>query len=171
MNRHLILSIASAVAITVTGLAVSPLASVEAKPVFVGVEDGANIGLIDHRSGKIYDAVSYFQGDGVPKLGNAIYSATHDGIVYHFSSKSNAKKFKKDPLKFIPQYGGHCAWAMSRGSLAPGDPQLYKVVDGRLFLNFNENVQKTWLGDVSGFIGKSDAKWKEIPEDAKAFGQ
>ena len=130
--------------------------------IFVGVE-GSNIAV----SG--YDTVSYFQGDGVPVKGSARFMVKHDGAEWHFSSQENADKFKANPDAYAPQYGGHCAWAMSRGSLAPGDPTLYKIRDGKLYLNFNENVQKTWLGDIEGFIAKSDPAWSKIP-DGKRFG-
>lgn len=116
-----------------------------------------------------YDAVSYFKGDGVPMLGDAQYSVTYNGAEWHFASQANADAFKADPAAYAPQYGGHCAWAMSRGSLAPGDATLYKVVDGKLYLNFNEGVQKTWLGDIPGFIAKADPAWAEVPE-GEVFG-
>ena len=130
--------------------------------IFVGVE-GASIAV----SG--YDTVSYFQGDGVPVKGNARFSVKHNGAIWHFASEANAKTFKANPDAYAPQYGGHCAWAMSRGALAPGDPKLYKIHDGKLYLNFNQNVQQTWLGDIEGFVAKSDPAWTKIPE-GKKFG-
>ena len=130
--------------------------------VFVGVE-GSNVAV----SG--YDTVSYFQGDGKPVLGNARIAVKHGGAVYHFSSRANADTFKANPERYAPQYGGHCAWAMSRGALAPGDPKLYKIHNGKLYLNFNTNVQQTWLGDVEGFVAKSDPAWTKITT-GKKFG-
>lgn len=130
--------------------------------VFVGVE-GGNVAV----SG--YDTVSYFQGNGAPVRGDARFKVRHNGAVYHFSSQANADLFAGNPDAYAPQYGGHCAWAMSRGALAPGDPTLYKIHDGKLYLNFNNDVQKTWLGDVEGFIAKSDPAWTKIP-DGKKFG-
>ena len=131
--------------------------------VFVGVT-GENIAVGG------FDTVSYFQGDGVPVIGNAQFAVEHNGAEFHFSSQQNADLFAANPDAYAPQYGGHCAWAMSRGSLAPGDPKLYKIVDGKLYLNFNERVQQTWLGDIPGFIAKSDPAWAKIP-DGKRFGQ
>jgi YHS domain-containing protein len=116
-----------------------------------------------------YDAVSYFKGDGTPMLGDAKYTVSWNGADWHFANQANADAFKANPGAFAPQYGGHCAWAMSRGSLAPGDATLYKIVDGKLYLNFNEQVQQTWLSDVPGYIAKSDPAWKEIPE-GEVFG-
>lgn len=111
-----------------------------------------------------YDAVSYFQGDGVPLRGDARYMAEYEGAKFHFASQANADAFAADPAAFAPQYGGHCAWAMAQGSLAPADPTLYKVVDGKLYLNYNADVQQTWLGDVDGFIASADSQWSNIPD-------
>ena len=69
---------------------------------------------------KGYDTVSYFQG--APAEGNSRFAVEHDGAVYHFANASNAARFAANPEAFAPQFGGHCAWAMSRGYLAPGDP-------------------------------------------------
>lgn len=130
--------------------------------VFVGVE-GSTVAV----SG--YDTVSYFQGSGKPVLGDARFMVKHAGAEYHFSSQANADTFKADPDAYAPQYGGHCAWAMSRGSLAPGDPTLYKIHGGKLYLNFNRNVQSTWLGDIDGFLAKSEPAWAKVPT-GKKFG-
>jgi YHS domain-containing protein len=142
--------------------AISVLSPVEARPVYVD-EDVSAAAV----SG--YDLVSYFSETGVPQKGSATFSVNYDGADYYFTSAENASKFKADPAAFAPQYGGHCAWAMSRGSLAPGQPELYKVVDGKLYLNFSPDVQKMWLKDIPGFISKADVAWPEIPDDAK-FG-
>lgn len=130
--------------------------------VFVGVE-GESIAI----SG--YDAVSYFQGEGVPVDGDAQYTVKWNGADWHFANQANAEAFKANPTAYAPQYGGHCAWAMSRGSLAPGDATLYKLVDGKLYLNFNEGVQKTWLKDIPGYVSKSDPAWEKVPE-GEVFG-
>jgi len=134
------------------------------RPVFKGI-DG------DKAAVSGYDVVSYFKGDGTPVLGNAKFSTEYAGATYHFSSKKNLKAFKKNPANYAPQYGGHCAWAMARGRLAPGDPKLSKVVDGKLYLNFNKNVQVNWLKDIPGFLAKSEAKWPTIPNGASVGNQ
>ncbi|MEM9501877.1 MAG: YHS domain-containing (seleno)protein [Pseudomonadota bacterium] len=130
--------------------------------IFVGVNQG-NTALGG------YDTVSYFQGNGVPVKGDARYTVDYKGAEWHFSSQANADTFKQNPAAYAPQYGGHCAWAMSRGSLAPGDPTVYKLVDGKIYLNVNKQVQSMWLKDIPGFIAKANAAWPEIPE-GKRFG-
>ncbi|MEQ8311036.1 MAG: YHS domain-containing (seleno)protein [Sphingopyxis sp.] len=134
-----------------------------AKPVYIGVE-GGNVAV----SG--YDAVSYLIGDGVPVKGSADFAVEHDGAVYHFASAVNAARFAADPGAFVPQYGGHCAWAMARGYLAPGDPLAYAVVDGKLYLNFNQAVKTKWDADRAGFIAAAEKNWAAMPEDAKFGG-
>lgn len=134
-----------------------------AKPVYVGVE-GERVAV----SG--YDTVSYFDGDGVPVKGDAAFAVEHDGAVYHFSNAANAARFAANPEAFAPKYGGHCAWAMSRGYLAPGDPLAYAVVDGKLYLNFNQEVKAKWDEDRAGFIAAAEKNWTKIPDDAKFGG-
>ncbi|MEO0698491.1 MAG: YHS domain-containing (seleno)protein [Pseudomonadota bacterium] len=131
--------------------------------VYVGVE-GESLAL----SG--YDSVSYFQGDGVPVKGDARFSVEYNGAQWHFASQANADAFKADPEAYAPQYGGHCAWALgANGRLAPGDPKVYKIVDGKLYLNFNKAVQNRWFKDISGFITKANVAWIDIPTGA-VFG-
>ena len=131
--------------------------------VFVGVE-GESVAL----SG--YDSVSYFQGDGVPVKGDARFSVDYNGAEWHFASQANADAFKADPEAYAPQYGGHCAWALgANGRLAPGDPKVYKIVDGKLYLNFNKSVQNRWFKDIAGFITKANVSWINIPTGA-VFG-
>ena len=131
--------------------------------VFVGVE-GENVAVGG------YDTVSYFQGDGKPVKGNARYKVNYNGAEFHFASQANADTFKADPDAYAPQYGGHCAWALgANGRLAPGDPTLYRLVDGKLYLNFNKGVQQRWLKNIAGFITKGDVSWAKTPT-GKRFG-
>ncbi|MEP6175542.1 MAG: YHS domain-containing (seleno)protein, partial [Parasphingorhabdus sp.] len=72
----------------------------------------------------------------------------------------NAAMFQTDPAKYAPQYGGYCAWAIgANDALAPGDPEVYKIVDGKLYLNFSEDVAKRWQVDIPGFIVKADKNY------------
>jgi len=158
--KNFVLPLAAALAASAASFAVAP--AFADGGTFVGTE-GKTIAV----SG--YDAVSYFKGNGVPVKGISKYKVTYKDATYYFANAANAAQFKKNPAAFAPQYGGHCAWAMSRGAFAPGDPKLYKIVGGKLYLNFNPNVQKTWLSDISGFIAKADPKWKAAPA-GKRFG-
>jgi len=76
-----------------------------------------------------YDAVSYFSGDA-PVKGSGDYRLCYQGFVCQFANAGNAAEFQDNPLKYAPRYGGYCAWAIgANDALAPGDPEIYKIVD------------------------------------------
>ena len=106
-----------------------------------------------------YDAVSYFTGEA-PVEGSTDFTVKYEGFDYRFASAENAAEFQKDPAKYAPQYGGYCAWAIgANDALAPGNPNVYKIVDGKLYLNFNEQVAENWNKDIPGFIAKADTNY------------
>ena len=107
---------------------------------------------------KGYDVVAYFV-DGRAVAGDARFEHAVDGVRYRFASAANRDRFAQDPQRFLPQYGGFCAWAVSRGYTADTDPLAWRVVDGRLFLNYDRSVQRTWEQDVKGNVAKGDANW------------
>ncbi|UAB77054.1 YHS domain-containing protein [Erythrobacter sp. SCSIO 43205] len=107
-----------------------------------------------------YDVVSYFTGDGVPVEGAEQFTVRYEGFDYRFASEENAQAFIEDPAKYAPAYGGYCAWAIgANNALAPGDPDVYEIVDGTLYLNFNEDVQARWEEDIPGFIESGNANY------------
>ncbi len=106
-----------------------------------------------------YDAVSYFTGDA-PVEGSDEHRVRYQGFDYQFASAENAAKFQAEPAKYAPQYGGYCAWAIgANDALAPGDPNVYKIVDGKLYLNFSEDVAEKWNEDIPGFIENGDKNY------------
>lgn len=78
--------------------------------------------------------------------------------------RRNLNSFKTDPQAFAPQYGGYCAWAVAQGYTASSDPQAWRIVDGKLYLNYSEGVQKKWVRDIPGFIVKADTNWPKVLE-------
>ncbi len=107
-----------------------------------------------------YDTVSYFEGDGVPVEGSEEFTVRYQGFDYRFASEENAQKFIADPAKYAPEYGGYCAWAIgANDALAPGDPNVYEIVDGKLYLNFSDDVQGRWQEDIPGFIEAGDVNY------------
>ena len=126
----------------------------------VYLSSGRNIGL----SG--YDAVSYHVGDGTPQQGDEAHAVSYNGVQYHFASRENAETFQQDPARYVPAYGGFCAWAAARGDLAAGNPENYRVVDGRLYLNFNGLIQTRWEQDIEGFIERADEVYPQFASDA-----
>ncbi|MEM1131413.1 MAG: YHS domain-containing (seleno)protein [Pseudomonadota bacterium] len=107
-----------------------------------------------------YDAVSYFIGDGVPVEGSEEFTVKYQGFDYRFASAENAEQFSADPAKYVPAYGGYCAWAIgANDALAPGDPNVYEIVDGTLYLNFNKQVQEKWDPNKEEFIAQGDKNY------------
>ena len=112
-----------------------------------------------------YDAVAYFKA-GRPVIGNDSLVHVHEGAAYRFSSEENLATFKADPARYAPQYGGFCAFGVSVGKKFDGDPHLWKIEDGKLYLNLNEEIYATFLEDVDGNIEKADRTWPEILHSA-----
>ena len=70
--------------------------------------------------------------------------------------------FAANPEKYAPQYGGYCAWAVSQGYTASTDPEAWKIVDGKLYLNYSKSVQLTWEQDAAGNIAAADENWLTV---------
>jgi YHS domain-containing protein len=107
---------------------------------------------------KGYDTVAYHT-TGAPLKGDARFSADWNGAQWWFASDENRQRFLADPERYAPQYGGYCAYAMSIDSFAPGDPNRWKVVDGKLYLNANYLAQKLWERDIPGKIREANSYW------------
>lgn len=107
-----------------------------------------------------YDAVSYFSGK--PVKGDARFTATRGGVEYRFASAQNLARFQANPGAFLPQYGGYCAWAVAGGYTAKADPLAWKVVNGKLYLNYDQKVQQRWAADIPGNIAKGDRNWPQV---------
>ena len=110
-----------------------------------------------------YDLVAY-QTVGKPTRGNGHNVAVHDGISYQFASAENRKAFEANPAKYLPAYGGYCAFGVSVGKKFNGDPNVWKVVNGTLYLNLDKDIQKKWNEDVPGNISKADKNWGSIKD-------
>ncbi len=109
------------------------------------------------------DPVAYFTV-GKPVEGSSDFAYEWNGAEWHFASAENRDMFAADPEKYAPQYGGYCAWAVSQGYTASTDPDAWKIVDGKLYLNYSKGVQERWQKDVSGNIAKGDENWPGIEE-------
>ena len=107
------------------------------------------------------DPVAYFT-DGRPVEGSAEFELEWNGATWRFSSAAHRDLFRADPQRYAPQYGGYCAWAVSQGYTASTDPEAWRIVDGKLYLNYSADVQRKWERDVAGFIAKADAAWPRL---------
>ena len=107
---------------------------------------------------KGFDPVAYFT-EGKPVEGLARFEAEWNGAKWNFATEQNREMFTREPEKYAPQYGGYCAWAVGHGYTAKGDPEAWKIVDGKLYLNYNRDVKKRWEEDIPGYISKGDENW------------
>lgn len=104
-----------------------------------------------------YDVVSYF--NSAPQKGKSDLTAEHEGAVYQFATAENRDIFKKSPAKYTPQYGGWCAYGWSQGYPAKIDPKAWTIVEGKLYLNYNQQVKADWDKDQTGYIKKADVNF------------
>ena len=98
-----------------------------------------------------FDVVGYFT-QNQPIFGSASHSTVYKDATYRFASAENLRAFEANPAKYVPQYGGYCAYGVSVGVKFDGDPRLWKVVDGKLYFNLNEDIQKLWFKDIPSNI-------------------
>ena len=114
---------------------------------------------------KGYDPVAYFS-ESAARPGSSSFTATHQGATYQFASAANRDAFKANPDKYAPAYGGFCAMGVALDKKLDGDPQVWRVIDGKLYLNVNKDVQVHWLKDVPGNLKTAEAKWPQIRNKA-----
>lgn len=111
-----------------------------------------------------YDLVSYFIG--TPERGRSTIAENYQGVKYWFANEENRQIFAKNPDKFLPAYGGWCAYAMGdSGEKVKIDPETYKIVDSRLYLFYNfyfNNTLIDWNKDEANLQKKADQNWQKI---------
>jgi YHS domain-containing protein len=124
-----------------------------AKPaVFVG-DDGFAING--------YDPVGYFDMSK-PVEGSKSHQSEYMGATFLFASAENKALFDAAPADYAPQYGGYCAYAVSKGSTAKTEPDAWSIEDGKLYLNFNKTVRAIWRRDIPGNIERANANWPAV---------
>jgi hypothetical protein len=110
-----------------------------------------------------YDVVAYFT-EHKPVKGSDEYTHTWQGVTWKFASAEHRDAFAADPMRYAPQYGGYCAYAVSLGTTAHGDPNQWAIVDGRLFVNNNPLAKKLWEANRSRNVRVGDVNWPLIPK-------
>ena len=108
-----------------------------------------------------YDAVAYFT-DGKPAKGQDAFVHERMGAKWTFASQGHLDTFKAAPDKYTPQYGGYCAYGVSQDNLVSIEPDKSKLIDGKLYLNYDADVQTEWLKDPAGFIKIADARFQAL---------
>lgn len=114
-----------------------------------------------------YDVVAYFK-QGKPVAGDSRFTAQHEGVTYRFSNAEHRDAFTSDPASYAPQYGGYCAFGAAMGRKFDGDPNAWAIVDGKLYLNLNKNIQARWKENVPGFVRGANNNWPLIRSIADA---
>ncbi|MEW6325202.1 MAG: YHS domain-containing (seleno)protein [Nitrospirota bacterium] len=112
-----------------------------------------------------YDPVAYFT-DGKPVRGSGFHVTVFNGVTYAFASAEHKKAFEAAPEKYLPVYGGYCAYGVAIGKKFVADPEVWKIVDGKLYLNLDRDIQRKWEKDVPGHINTANANWLKIKDKA-----
>lgn len=115
---------------------------------------------------KGYDPVAYIR-QNKPVRGHPDLRFDYKGSTFLFTNVDNRAAFAANPEKFQPQYGGYCAFGAASGYKADIDPASFTVVDGKLYLNYNRQVQQQWLKDTPGFIRQADERWPAVQKTDK----
>ena len=138
------------------GLVLTPLAAA-AKP------DAVHTNWRDNVAAEGYDVVTFFSGK--PQLGKPEFSTFFEGADWFFFSQANKDLFLTNPDLFAPPFGGYCAWAVSKGKLAPGNAEYWFVEDGRLYFNYNARIKRRWERKRARYIQSADKRWPNLIAD------
>lgn len=125
-----------------------------------------------------YDVVAYFSlpqnpvGQSQPEAvqGLAAITADYNGATFAFSTEENRAAFVANPEKYAPQYDGHCAYGVAKGGKVPGNPNLWRIIDDKLYLNITKNVVTFWEEDIPGNLTASEANWVSLDPQPASDG-
>lgn len=117
-----------------------------------------------------YDVVAYFslpqnavgQTQTAPVEGDKSITAEYNGATFAFASEANRDTFLANPAQYAPQYDGHCAYGVAKGGKVPANPTLWRIVEGKLYLNITKNVVGFWEEDIPGNLNLSTANWPDL---------
>lgn len=148
-------------------------------PAMVNIPDCGNVG-VPFLGG--VDVVEYWNFDdesATGVAGNDEWQHRHNGYTFYFSSKANLKRFKQDPAKYTPRYGGFCTWAVTGEYCSDGYPwaadclgpsgnwAIWKITRGNLYFFLKESARDLFVEDIDGNIVNGDARWsKWFPNEA-----
>ncbi len=143
-------SLLAAAAIALAPGVLLPAPAMAEPPIYTGAFDDLAV--------QGYDPVAYFT-DGKPVKGDKAFSTEYMGATFRFAIGAHRDTFLANPEAYAPQYGGYCAWAVIQGYTAKGDARNWKIVDGKLYLNYNTSIQKKWEADIPGFVSTANTNW------------
>jgi len=110
---------------------------------------------------KGYDPVAYFK-QGAPVKGTPQFAQQWMGATFLFANAENRDLFAASPEQYAPRYGGYCAYAVSEGHTANIDPEAWKIVDGKLYLNYSKGVPQKWAKELESRISRADKNWPSL---------
>lgn len=110
---------------------------------------------------KGYDSVAYHTERRAVK-GDPAFALEWKGATWHFASDANKKAFAAEPERFAPEFGGYCAWAITRGRVVGINPKIFRIVDDKLYLNLNMDVHQKWLAKMPQMISSGHEKWPAV---------
>jgi len=152
INRRLLMAFAMGSIFVTTAAHAAPPVNTLKPGLFGGRSDTAILG---------FDPVAYFT-DGKPVKGQDSFTHEYLGAKWKFASQAHLDLFKSDPRKYVPQYGGYCAYGVAQDNLVSIEPDKFRVIDGKLYLNYDADVQTKWLKDPAGFIKQADSKFQAL---------
>ena len=124
-------------------------------------DDPIETGTFNNKAIYGYDTVAYFTQDKAVK-GSKDFMTVWRGAEWFFSSQEHLDMFTADPIKYAPQYGGYCAYAMSDGRLVGVDEDAFTILDGKLYLNYSKSVMKEWRTNTAQFIQEADGWYPKL---------
>jgi len=110
-----------------------------------------------------YDPVAYFH-DGKPEKGRPEYRSFSKGVTYLFASAEDKAAFDATPLTFAPQFGGYCAYGVSKGALVEIDPSAFQIVNGQLLLQYSKGIMEKFNRDQSHSLQMAKSNWLILVE-------
>ena len=152
LSRRTIIAFGTAIALT-AGAAVVPAPA-------AGPDVNATITGLALRG---YDPVAYFT-DGKPIPGDYRITARYNEATYRFASQEHKILFETDPVKYLPQYGGFCAFGAAKGVKVDGDPAVWKIVDDKLYFNLAPPVYDRWSEDIPGNVKSANDNWPSLKD-------
>jgi YHS domain-containing protein len=132
----------------------------------VRAESAGDVNQIDGIALHGFDPVAYFTQNKAVK-GEAEFTAQYKGVTYEFASKEDQATFQANPAKYVPQYGGFCAFAVSKGVKADIDPHAFAINDGKLYVNYSEKALQAYQGDVKGNTQNANHNWPDVAKQSK----
>jgi YHS domain-containing protein len=125
---------------------------------FAFSEDPIETGTFNNKAIYGYDTVAYFTQNKAVE-GEKTITTEWRGATWHFSSEEHKVMFEAEPEKYAPQYGGYCAYAMSRGRFVGVDEEAFTIYNDKLYLNYSKGVREDWQEDKDGFIKLADVEY------------